>query len=90
MSFVSQEDVWAMTEPLMIQLAEKFSDKQVVSKPFPRISYLDALTIYGSDKPDLRFDLKIKPITEMISADCGFTVFAKAVQDGWRGARAES
>jgi aspartyl-tRNA synthetase len=82
MSFIKQEDVWAIVEPLMIQLVEKFSDKQVVNKTFPRIPYLDALTIYGSDKPDLRFDLKIKPITEIITADCGFTVFAKAVQDG--------
>ncbi|HTW96797.1 MAG TPA: aspartate--tRNA ligase [Candidatus Methylomirabilis sp.] len=82
MSFIKQEDIWAITEPLMIELTEKFTDKQIVSKPFPRIAYHDALTIYGSDKPDLRFDLKIKPITEMITADCGFTVFANAIKDG--------
>lgn len=82
MSFVKQEDVWAVVEPLMIELVEKLTDKEIVNKQFPRIPYTEALTIYGSDKPDLRFDLKIKPITEMITADCGFTVFAKAVQDG--------
>jgi aspartyl-tRNA synthetase len=82
MSFVSQEDVWAVVEPLMVELVEKMTDKEVVNKQFPRIPYMDALTVYGSDKPDLRFDLKIKPITEMIAADCGFTVFAKAVQEG--------
>jgi aspartyl-tRNA synthetase len=82
MSFVTQEDIWAMIEPLMIELAEKFTDKKIIAKPFPRIAYKDALTIYGSDKPDLRFDLKIKPITEMISADCGFTVFANAIKEG--------
>jgi aspartyl-tRNA synthetase len=82
MSFVSQEDVWAMIEPLMIELTEKFTDKQVVWKPFPRIAYNDALLKYGSDKPDLRFDMQIKPITELIAADCGFTVFANAVKAG--------
>jgi aspartyl-tRNA synthetase len=82
MSFVSQEDIWAMIEPLMIELTEKFTDKQVVWKPFPRIAYNDALLKYGSDKPDLRFDMQIKPITELIAADCGFTVFANAVKAG--------
>ncbi len=82
MSFVNQEDVWAITEPLMIQLVEKFTDKKVKWNKFPLIPHQEALTKYGSDKPDLRFEMPIKPITEMIAPECGFTVFAKAVKDG--------
>ncbi|OGY41854.1 MAG: aspartate--tRNA ligase [Candidatus Buchananbacteria bacterium RBG_13_39_9] len=80
MSFVEQEDVWAIVEPLMIDLTEKFSDKKVVKKPFPRITYKDVMNKYGSDKPDLRFDLEIMPITEMVKG-CGFSVFAEVVKN---------
>ncbi|MDD4902251.1 MAG: aspartate--tRNA ligase [Patescibacteria group bacterium] len=81
MSFVNQEDVWAMIEPLMIELTKKFTDKKIKWDKFPQIAYQEALTKYGSDKPDLRFDLPIKPVTEMVK-DCGFSVFANAIKDG--------
>jgi aspartyl-tRNA synthetase len=70
-----------VVEPLMIEVAEKFSDKKVVNKVFPRIPYAEALIKYGSDKPDLRFDLFIQPITGLVK-DCGFTVFAGAINNG--------
>src|SRR3989344_5167070 len=57
MSFVTQDDIFAMMEPLMIELTEKFSPKKVMFKPFPRIPWKEAMTKYGSDKPDLRFDM---------------------------------
>ncbi|MBI4268346.1 aspartate--tRNA ligase [Candidatus Uhrbacteria bacterium] len=78
MAFAEQEDVFSVVEPLMVQLTKEFSTKKVLEKSFPRIPWRDAMSIYGSDKPDLRYDLKIKPITEMVSA-CGFAVFADAV-----------
>lgn len=81
MSFVEQEDVWQIIEPLMIELTEKFSDKKILEKPFPRITYKDALNKYGTDKPDLRFSIEIMPITELVR-DCGFSVFAEAVKGG--------
>ena len=84
MSFVSQEDVLAIMEPLMIQLTEKFSNKKVVNLDekgrFIRLPWKEAMTRYGADKPDLRFGLEIKPITEMVSG-CGFSVFANAVKN---------
>lgn len=80
MSFVEQEDVWQIVEPLMIELTEKFSDKKIINKPFLRITYKEAMEKYGSDKPDLRFDLEIQPITELVK-DCGFAVFADAVKN---------
>ncbi|MFH0892065.1 MAG: aspartate--tRNA ligase [Candidatus Falkowbacteria bacterium] len=81
MSFVTQEDVWNMCEPLMIELTEKFSGKEVITKPFPRTPWHVAMEKYGVDKPDLRFGLEIKPITDMVK-DCGFGVFADTVKAG--------
>lgn len=81
MSFVTQEDVFGVVEPLMIELTEKHSDKKILQKPFPRISWKDIMTRYGSDKPDFRFDFEIKPVTDLVQ-DCGFKVFADAIASG--------
>jgi aspartyl-tRNA synthetase len=82
MSFVEQEDIWAVAEPLIKELTEKFTDKEIMFESFPRILYNEAMLKYGSDKPDLRFGLEIKPITELITSVCGFSVFAQAIKDG--------
>lgn len=85
MSFVTQEDIFEIMEPLMMELTEKFSSKKIIkldeNKRFVRLPWKEAMTRYGSDKPDLRFDLEIKPITEMVK-DCGFSVFSDAVKKG--------
>jgi len=82
MSFVEQEDIFDIMEPLFLELTEKFSDKKVVNLDkngrFPRITWKDAMERYGVDKPDLRFDMQIKPITAMVKG-CGFSVFADVV-----------
>lgn len=57
MSFVNQEDVLAYTEAMFIELVETlFPEKHFTEKPFPRITYKEAMEKYGSDKPDLRKD----------------------------------
>ncbi len=85
MSFVEQDDVFKIMEPLMVDLTEKFSDKKVCNLEsdgrFRKLSWKEALTRYGSDKPDLRFEMEIVPVSEMVS-DCGFGVFADAVKKG--------
>ncbi|PIR93501.1 aspartate--tRNA ligase [Candidatus Falkowbacteria bacterium CG10_big_fil_rev_8_21_14_0_10_43_10] len=81
MSFVEQEDIFKMMEPLMIELTEKFSPKKVMFKPFPRIPWKEAMTKYGSDKPDLRFEMEIKPVTEIVK-NCGFSIFTDAIKSG--------
>jgi aspartyl-tRNA synthetase len=81
MSFVEQEDVWQAVEPLMINLTEKFSDKKILKKPFPRVTYKEAMNKYGTDKPDLRLGLEIMDITGLVKG-CGFSVFANAIKDG--------
>lgn len=83
MSFVEQEDILKMIEPLMIELTENFSDKEIVNlgpnKRFLQIPYFTAMNKYGSDKPDLRFALEIKPVSDLVK-DCGFKVFADMAQ----------
>jgi aspartyl-tRNA synthetase len=63
MSFVRQEDVQAMIEGLMVELSALIG-KTVVA-PFPRLPYKDAMEWYGSDKPDLRCELKIQDVTSL-------------------------
>ena len=85
MSFVEQEDIFKLMEPLMINLTNKFSEKEIVGLQedgrFKQISWRESMSKYGSDKPDLRFDLEIKSISEM-TVDCGFGVFSGAIKDG--------
>ncbi|OGF27474.1 aspartate--tRNA ligase [Candidatus Falkowbacteria bacterium RIFOXYB2_FULL_34_18] len=79
MSFVEQDDIFNIMEPLMINLTKIFSSKEIVGLNdggrFKQISWRDAMNRYGSDKPDLRFDMEIKNITEIVK-DCEFKVFA--------------
>ncbi|MDD5071640.1 MAG: aspartate--tRNA ligase [Patescibacteria group bacterium] len=81
MSFVEQEDIWQTIEPLMVELTEKFGKKKILAKPFPRLTYKEAISKYGSDKPDLRFPLEITQITDLVKG-CGFSVFSEAVKAG--------
>jgi aspartyl-tRNA synthetase len=79
MSFIKdEEDIFKIMEPLMIELTEKFSKKKIINLVdgrFPRIPYQESMIKYGTDKPDLRFDLEIKPVTDLVKS-CGFKVFA--------------
>ncbi|NCU41680.1 MAG: aspartate--tRNA ligase [Candidatus Moranbacteria bacterium] len=85
MSFVSQEEIFAIMEPLMKELTEKFSNKRIDNLSedgrFKKISWRDAMTKYGSDKPDLRFDLEIQPISNLVG-ECSFSVFRDALSHG--------
>ncbi len=80
MSFVEQEDVFQIIEPLMVELTEKHSDKKVVETPFPRFAWKEAMTRFGSDKPDLRFDMEITVVSDLVKG-CGFSVFADAIKN---------
>ena len=81
MAFVEQEDVFEVIEQLFHDLFGKFSDWQVTSPPFPRISYADAMLRYGSDKPDLRFGLEIRDVSALFAAS-DFRLFRKVVEEG--------
>ena len=75
MSFVEQEDVLNTFEGLIRHLLEKIKDIKLTS--FPRISYEEAMRLYGSDKPDIRFDMKFIELTSFCQGK-GFPVFDNA------------
>ncbi|EMD84379.1 aspartate--tRNA ligase [Pacificimonas flava] len=82
MSFVTQDDVFAAIEPVLVGIFEEFgSGKSVTPAPFPRIPYAEALLKYGSDKPDLRNPIEISDVTDHFH-DSGFGLFAKLVAGG--------
>ncbi len=81
MAFATQEEVWEIMEQLMSELTEKFSEKKVMQRPFPKIRYQDAMDTYGSDKPDLRFEMKLQDVTNLVKGS-GFTVFNSAIEAG--------
>jgi len=83
MSFVEQEDVFSVVEKLLINTFKNFSDKKLMHSKFPRISYKDSLSKYGTDKPDLRNPLIIKDITEIFDReDVTFEIFKKLIKSG--------
>ena len=75
MAFANQEDVFAVLERVLPPIYAKYGAYNVASTaPFVRIPYLEAMDTYGSDKPDLRIDLKLQDATQLLSG-CGFGPF---------------
>ena len=78
MAFASQEDVLSVLEDVLVPVFEKFGKyKRVAQAPFRHIPYKEAMERYGSDKPDLRIDLEIQDVTELVQG-CGFGPFEGA------------
>lgn len=80
MSFVDQEDVLTLLERLFTYVMRE-AGGITLDEPFPRITWQEAMDSYGSDKPDLRFDLDIVDLTDLLK-DSGFTVFKQAIAAG--------
>ncbi|MBT3817159.1 MAG: aspartate--tRNA ligase [Candidatus Magasanikbacteria bacterium] len=76
-SFMTSEEFFQLMEPLFIELTEKVAGKKVLNNPFPRIPFKECMETYGSDRPDLRFDLKIQEITDW-AKETDFKVFNSA------------
>jgi aspartyl-tRNA synthetase len=81
MSFVAEEDVMALIEGLLIFLIEKTTGKRIKERPFLRLSYPRVMDRYGTDHPDLRFDLPLVEITDLAAAGT-FGVFQGALAAG--------
>jgi len=84
MSFVTQDDVFAAVEPVIRGVFEEFSRGKPVTKVFPRIPYAEALSKYGSDKPDLRNPIVMQDVSEIFRGS-GFKIFAR-ILEGAKGA----
>ena len=75
MAFASKEDVFAIIEDVLPPIFAKYGKYNIASEsPFKRIPYLQAMDEYGTDKPDLRIDLRVTDVTDEL-ADCGFEPF---------------
>ena len=80
MSFVEEEDVFAVNEGYLVRMFKEVMDVDV-PRPFKRLTYNEAMRRYGSDKPDTRFGLELIDMSDLV-ADCGFQVFTGAVASG--------
>lgn len=80
MSFVTERDVQEVGESLVHRLLREIAGADV-PRPFPRLTYAQAMDRYGSDKPDLRFDLPVHDVSEVLR-NCAFSVFRDAVAAG--------
>ncbi|OIP79490.1 MAG: aspartate--tRNA ligase [Parcubacteria group bacterium CG11_big_fil_rev_8_21_14_0_20_48_46] len=79
MSFCEEEDIRQIVEKLLIKLSTKFlPHKKIAAVPFTRLTWHEAMLKYGSDKPDLRFDLEIVDVSDIVWGS-GFTVFSHAL-----------
>ena len=80
MSFIEQEDILNVTEALAKQVFKDVVGIEITEN-FERMTYDEAMDNYGSDKPDLRFEMKLIDLSEE-TAECGFGVFENAIKDG--------
>jgi len=80
MSFMNQEDIMKLAEEMMAKVMLETHGVDI-SLPLPRMSYQDAMNLYGSDKPDTRFDMLLTDVSENVK-DSDFKVFASAVANG--------
>ena len=75
-SFLSEQEIQDITEGLIARVMKETKDIEV-TLPFPRMKYDDAMALYGSDKPDTRFDMLLQDLTELVK-DVDFKVFSEA------------
>lgn len=80
LSFVDVEDILEINEGLFKRIFKDVLGKDLKT-PFERMTYKEAVESYGSDKPDIRFDMKIQDISDLVK-DCGFGVFTSAIENG--------
>ena len=84
MSFVDQEDIFKVVEPIFFSLFTEFGKGKTVSKaPFKKITYKNSMLKYGTDKPDLRNPIEISDVTELINRDdVKLDIFKKIIAKG--------
>ena len=81
MSFVDRDDILDMMEELYAGMAAKLVPDKTVNRPFPRLTYAEATSLYGSDKPDLRYGLELIDVADIVLKS-EFQVFQTALSDG--------
>ena len=82
MAFVDQDDIFKTIEPVLFEIFSEFSKYSVSEPPFKIIKYKDSVSLYGTDKPDLRNPLIIKDVTDCF-ANSGFKIFEDNIKKGF-------
>jgi len=77
---MDQEQIMALNEELIATVFKEVKGIQL-PRPFPRLTYAEAMERYGTDRPDVRYDLRLHDVSQSV-AGCGFRVFAGAVANG--------
>ncbi len=80
MSFMSQEEILDLNESLISYIFKTVKNIDLI-RPFPRLTYADAMLRYGTDRPDTRFGLELVDVSEIVK-DSGFKVFSGAIKSG--------
>ena len=80
MSFMDQDEILALNEALVAHIFKTVQGRDI-SRPFPRLTYAEAMDRYGTDKPDTRYGLELVDVSDLVQ-DCGFKVFSGAVAAG--------
>lgn len=80
MSFMTQEEILTLNEALVAHIFRTVKGIEI-PRPFPRLTYKEAMDRYGSDKPDTRYGLELVDVSDIVK-DCGFKVFSGAVASG--------
>lgn len=81
MSFVEEDEILNVGEEIFYDTFTKFSNKKVSPRPFRRIAYKDAIDLYGTDKPDLRYEMTISDISEVFK-NTEFSIFKTVLEQG--------
>jgi aspartyl-tRNA synthetase len=81
MSYTTQDEVLDLVEGLFTEIVEGLTEKRLLAKPFPRLTYAEVMDRFGTDKPDIRFGLEIRDVSEIASTS-EFKVFKGAVDAG--------
>jgi len=81
MSFIDKEDILNLIEELFTSMVKRVKPECSLIKPFPRLSYTEAMERYGTDKPDLRFGLEIRDLSD-IAGETEFSVFRSVIAEG--------
>src|SRR6185503_10069426 len=79
-SFVGEEDIQKLVEGLLVRIFKEARGIEI-PVPFPRMAYREAMSRFGSDKPDTRFDLELVELTDVFKTS-GFKVFASIASSG--------
>lgn len=84
MSFITPEDIYRLIEGMIQAIWREIKGVEIPA-PFRRMNYDEAMLKYGSDKPDLRFALEIRDVTDVFKSGCNFKVFTSAFESGGVG-----